>query len=135
MSLSAVVAAPVGDALQRPAVMVREPQHAVLLAGAQAGKRIVAVGERGVIALSDDDGTTWHQAPCPVSVTLTMVRFVDNQHGVAVGHGGTVLTTSDAGRELGSAIGWAARRAYGEGCRRYTSRATRCGPLGCRWPG
>jgi photosystem II stability/assembly factor-like uncharacterized protein len=76
---------------------VREPQHAVLLAAAPAGARVVAVGERGVIALSDDGGATWRQAPCPVSVTLTMVRFADERHGVAVGHGGTVLTTSDAG--------------------------------------
>jgi len=70
----------------------------VLLAGVQpAGARVVAVGERGVIALSDDGGATWRQAPCPVSVTLTMVRFADDRHGVAVGHGGTVLMTSDAG--------------------------------------
>jgi photosystem II stability/assembly factor-like uncharacterized protein len=95
--LSALAATAAGDALQRPALAVREPQRVVLLAGAQAGTRIVAVGERGVIALSDDGGTTWRQAPCPVSVTLTMVRFADDRHGVAVGHGGTVLTTSDGG--------------------------------------
>src|SRR5258706_7856966 len=92
-----LAAAPVGDALQRPALTVREPQRAVLLAAAAAGARVVAVGERGVIALSDDGGATWRQAPCPVSVTLTMVRFADDRHGVAVGHGGTVLMTSDAG--------------------------------------
>jgi photosystem II stability/assembly factor-like uncharacterized protein len=90
-------AAPVGDALQRPALAVKAPQRTVLLAAALAGERIVAVGERGVVALSDDRGATWRQAPCPVSVTLTMVRFADAAHGVAVGHGGTVLTTSDAG--------------------------------------
>lgn len=90
-------AAPVGDALQRPALAVKAPQRAVLLSAALAGERIVAVGERGVVALSDDRGTTWRQAPCPASITLTMVRFADAAHGVAVGHGGTVLTTSDAG--------------------------------------
>ncbi|HWH84137.1 MAG TPA: YCF48-related protein [Burkholderiaceae bacterium] len=90
-------AGPVGDALQRPALTVSAPQHAVLLAGAPAGPRVVAVGERGIIALSDDRGKTWRQAPCPVSVTLTMVRFADERHGVAVGHGGTVLTTADGG--------------------------------------
>src|SRR5882762_6618150 len=89
---SSFAATPVCDALQRPALAVREPQRAVLLSGAQAGTRVVAVGERGVVALSDDGGTTWRQAPCPVSVTLTMVRFADDRHGVAVGHGGTVLT-------------------------------------------
>ncbi|MGS5090018.1 WD40/YVTN/BNR-like repeat-containing protein [Hydrogenophaga sp. A37] len=89
--------APVGEALQRPAVSVKAPQRAVLLAAAQAGPRIVAVGERGIVTLSDDRGASWRQAPSPVSVTLTMVRFADEQHGVAVGHGGTVLTTEDAG--------------------------------------
>ena len=33
----------------------------------------------------------------PVSVTLTAVRFTDARHGIAVGHGGTVLTSDDAG--------------------------------------
>ena len=94
---TAAHAAPVGDALARPALMVKAPQRAVLLAAAQAGSRIVAVGERGIVALSADRGATWRQAPCPVSVTLTMVRFADAQHGVAVGHGGTVLTTTDGG--------------------------------------
>ncbi len=89
--------AQVGDALQRPALSIKAPQRAVLLAGAQAGSRLVAVGERGVIALSDDQGGSWRQARCPVSVSLTMVRFADDRNGVAVGHGGTVLTTADAG--------------------------------------
>lgn len=94
---SALARSPVGDALLRPALAVKAPQRAVLLAAAQAGARIVAVGERGIVALSDDRGASWRQAPSPVSVTLTMVRFADDQHGVAVGHGGTVLTTDDAG--------------------------------------
>lgn len=89
--------AQVGDALLRPALTLKAPQRAVLLAAAQAGPRSVVVGERGVIAFSDDKGVSWQQASCPVSVSLTMVRFVDDRHGVAVGHGGTVLTTADAG--------------------------------------
>lgn len=90
-------AAPVGPALQRPALMVKQPARAVLISAAQADQRIVAVGERGIVVLSDDRGQTWRQAPCPVSVTLTAVRFVDGRNGVAVGHAGTVLTTADAG--------------------------------------
>lgn len=88
---------PVTDALQRPALAVREPARAVLLAAAAAGERLVAVGERGLVVLSDDQGATWRQAPSPVSVTLTAVRFADLRHGVAVGHGGVVLATTDAG--------------------------------------
>jgi len=94
---AAVSAAPVGDALQRPALAVQAPQRAVLLSAALAGTRIVAVGERGVIALSDDGGASWRQAPSPVSVTLTVVRFADARRGVAVGHGGSVLATDDGG--------------------------------------
>lgn len=90
-------AAPVGDALQRPALMVRSPERSVLLSLAQAGERWVAVGERGIVVLSDDGGQRWRQAPCPVSVTLTAVRFADARRGVAVGHGGAVLTTADGG--------------------------------------
>lgn len=88
---------PVANALQRPALPVRRPQGAVLQAIALAGERWVVAGERGVIAWSDDAGRQWQQAPSPVSVTLTALRFADARHGVAVGHGGTVLSTEDAG--------------------------------------
>lgn len=95
---AAQAAAPtVADALQRPAVLARQPERAVTLSAARVGKRVVAVGERGLILLSDDQGAHWRQSPCPVSVTLTTVRFADAQHGVVVGHGGVVLTTADAG--------------------------------------
>ncbi len=95
---TAVATQPVVDAaLQRPALTVREPARAVLLSAAAAGERLVAVGERGLVVVSDDQGASWRQAPSPVSVTLTAVRFADARHGVAVGHGGVVLATSDAG--------------------------------------
>ena len=48
--------------------------------------------------LSEDQGASWRQVPTPVSVTLTTVRFADPAHGVAVGHGGVVLTTRDGGQ-------------------------------------
>lgn len=90
-------AAAVADALERPAVRVLHPERAVLLAAAQAGSRLVAVGERGIVILSDDGGRRWSQAGSPVSVTLTAVRFADKDHGYALGHGGTVLATADGG--------------------------------------
>lgn len=94
----AAAAAPVGEPPERPALMVKAPARAVLLAAARAGERIVAVGERGIVALSDDGGANWRQAPVPVSVSLTAVRFADARHGVATGHGGIVLTTGDGGQ-------------------------------------
>lgn len=90
-------AAPVGDALERPALAVRQPARAVFLGAAMAGPRLVAVGERGMVVLSDDGGAQWRQAPVPTSVTLTAVRFADDRRGVAVGHGATVLVTDDGG--------------------------------------
>ncbi len=90
-------AAPVADPLDRPAVMTRLAQHATLLGSAQAGGRLVAVGERGIVVLSDDGGASWRQARVPVSVTLTAVSFPDARHGFAVGHGGVVLSSDDGG--------------------------------------
>jgi photosystem II stability/assembly factor-like uncharacterized protein len=87
----------VGHAWQRPAQSLAAPQRAVLMAGALAGERVVGVGERGIIIVSDDSARTWRQVACPVSVSLTMVRFADARHGVAVGQAGTVLTTHDSG--------------------------------------
>lgn len=93
----AVPAAPVGEALDRPALLARDPAHAVLLAAAQAGPRVVAVGERGLVLVSDDGARRWRQVPTPTSVTLTAVGFADARHGYAVGHGGVVLATADGG--------------------------------------
>lgn len=75
----------------------RHSTESVLTAVARAGNRLVAVGERGIVLLSDDSGASLRQAKVPVSVALTNVRFVSDKKGWAVGHGGVVLTTSDGG--------------------------------------
>jgi len=62
-----------------------------------AGKRLVAVGDRGHILYSDDQGTTWTQAKVPTRQLLTAVYFVDDQHGWAVGHDAQVLASTDGG--------------------------------------
>lgn len=87
----------VGPAQSRPAVVSRKAAQSVMLGAAHAGTRVVVVGERGIILLSDDNGKHWRQADVPVSVTLTAVRFADARNGVAVGHAGVVLTTTDGG--------------------------------------
>ena len=63
----------------------------------RAGTRLVAVGERGVIVISEDNGSSWSQAQVPVSATLTAVMFVNDRLGWAVGHAGVILHSSDAG--------------------------------------
>ncbi|WP_433740716.1 WD40/YVTN/BNR-like repeat-containing protein [Pseudomonas putida] len=62
-----------------------------------AGKRLVAVGDRGHILYSDDQGTTWTQAKVPTRQLLTSVFFVDDKHGWAVGHDAQILASEDGG--------------------------------------
>ena len=93
-----VFGAAVKDVLDRPAMKVVHPAHVVLLDVTRANNRLVAVGERGVIIYSDDNGDTWHQADVPVSATLTAVCFPTQTQGWAVGHSGVVLHTTDGGQ-------------------------------------
>ena len=58
---------------------------------------LFAVGERGHILRSLDDGESWQQMTTPTSVTLTSVSFVGDSQGWAVGHEGVILTTRDGG--------------------------------------
>ena len=68
-----------------------------LTAIGQAGERLVSVGERGQVLLSDDHGDNWRSVDSGVKNTLTAVEFYDDQVGLAVGHGSNILKTSDAG--------------------------------------
>ena len=77
-------------------ISAKAPQS-VLLAVTRAGSRVVAVGERGIILLSDDAGVSWRQVSSPSSVSLTAVQFVDDKNGWAVGHLGVVLHSADGG--------------------------------------
>lgn len=88
------------DVLERPALtrVAERAVASVMLGLGRAGARLVAVGERGMILLSDDGGARWQQAAVPVSVTLTSVHFADAQHGWAAGHSGVVLGTTDGGQ-------------------------------------
>lgn len=90
-------AADLADSLERPAARVARPAQAVLLGVAVAGQRLVAVGERGLIVLSDDAGASWRQVATPLSATLTAVRFPTPLQGWAVGHRGVILHTTDGG--------------------------------------
>lgn len=85
------------DPLVRPSVMSARSATALMTGVARAGTRLVAVGERGTILVSDDHGASWRQRPAPVSVMLTNVSFGSARTGWAVGHGGVILATSDAG--------------------------------------
>jgi photosystem II stability/assembly factor-like uncharacterized protein len=85
-------------ALNQPALVSPRAAHALLLGVTTAGQRLVAVGEHGIVLLSDDDGAHWRQASMvPVSVTLTAVRFASASSGWAVGHLGVILHSDDGG--------------------------------------
>ncbi|WP_442962515.1 YCF48-related protein [Pseudomonas sp.] len=86
-----------GSAELRPAVLSPKAGSSLLLDVAQAGPRLVAVGVRGHVLYSDDQGATWIQAQVPVRQMLTGLHFVDDRHGWAVGHDSIILHTSDAG--------------------------------------
>lgn len=86
------------DILEMPARQSERAKTAVLTAVAAAGKRLVAIGERSIVLLSDDDGKTWRQArSVPSSVALTALHFATEMTGWAVGHSGIVLKTVDGG--------------------------------------
>ncbi|KVM03404.1 glycosyl hydrolase [Burkholderia ubonensis] len=88
----------VADWTAKPAHAWVAPTRMMLTDATRAGRRVVAVGEHGVILLSDDDGRTWRQSRrVPVSATLSAITFADAQHGWAVGQWGVILATADGG--------------------------------------
>ncbi|WP_447792466.1 MULTISPECIES: WD40/YVTN/BNR-like repeat-containing protein [Pseudomonas] len=93
---TAAAAQPDGLPVQ-PAITSAMAAQSVMLSVARAGQRLVAVGERGFIIVSDDNGGTWKQVSSPVSMTLVKVRFIDERQGWAVGHAGVVLHSQDGG--------------------------------------
>ena len=82
----------------QPAEITTAATRAMILSSARAGKRIVAVGNHGIVLLSDTDGAEFRPAKSvPVRSTLSAVFFVDDKTGWAVGQWGVVLRTDDGG--------------------------------------
>jgi photosystem II stability/assembly factor-like uncharacterized protein len=88
-------AAPASDAVY--AIESAKAIKSLMLDVVHAGKRLVAVGDRGHILYSDDQGATWVQAKVPTRALLTSVFFVDDKHGWAVGHDAQILASEDGG--------------------------------------
>lgn len=86
------------DPIEQPALMSALAASTQLTDIARAGERLVAVGWRGHIVYSDDNGASWQQAAVPVSSDLTAVHFPSAEQGWAVGHGGVILHSTDGGR-------------------------------------
>lgn len=81
-----------------PALAEINPARLLLLDAERVGARLVAVGERGTVLLSDDEGQAWSARRTGTTRTLTALAFDDANTGVAVGHGGVLLRTEDGGR-------------------------------------
>ena len=92
-TLSAVQAEPSPE----ESVIAPLARESLLLDAARAGDRLVVVGERGHVLLSDDHGRNWRQVRVPTRATLTAVTFTDPQNGWAVGHDAVILHTDNGG--------------------------------------
>ena len=95
---SGVVHAELEDVLKRPSLPTQLATKRPLNAVVATASRLIAVGARGHIVYSDNNGASWTQAAVPVSSDLTAVYFSSDASGWAVGHDGVVLHTQDAGQ-------------------------------------
>lgn len=92
-----VVQAAYVDVLDLPAEPSVLAVHSALRDVVRAGERLVAVGARGHIVYSDNQGQDWRQASVPVSADLNALTFPTPQEGWAVGNDGVVLHSRDGG--------------------------------------
>jgi hypothetical protein len=90
--------APQFQELANPAIPVKNPTSVYMITGANAGSRILAGGEHGVIIYSDDQGQSWHQAAVPMSTAVTDIAFATDKIGWATGGFGVILKTEDGGQ-------------------------------------
>jgi photosystem II stability/assembly factor-like uncharacterized protein len=92
------VAAAAKDVLPESGPMYAQTMQRLLLVDAERfGNRIVAVGDRGYIVISDDFGKTWRRARAPAAPLLTAIDFLDDTRGIAVGHDSVILVSGDRG--------------------------------------
>jgi len=85
------------DPLDQPAAIMAAIEKQPLRDIVNTGQRLVAVGDNGLVILSDDQGANWRQANVPVSVDLNAVHFSTADAGWAVGHGAVILHSGDGG--------------------------------------
>ncbi|MFO1272779.1 MAG: sialidase [Rubrivivax sp.] len=109
--LAAAAVAPASNAFAAfsadgPARIRAGAARSTLLDVTLAGTRLVAVGERGHVLLSDDQGKAWRQAKAvPTRTTLTCVHATNEKQLWAAGHGGVILFSPDGGENWTVAAG------------------------------
>jgi len=85
------------DPLDYPAREQINPSKWPLVGVCYTGSRLVSVGPRGLIIVSENDGDTWKQSNVPVQSDLVAVNFPTKNLGWAVGHDGVILHSDDGG--------------------------------------
>lgn len=85
------------EVLKQPAVKSALATHSLLYSVARFGDRLFAVGHRGHILYSNDNGENWLQAKVPVRSDILDIYFPTPEKGWAVGHDGVILHSSDGG--------------------------------------
>lgn len=80
-----------------PAQIMPRASKSLLLDIVHVDQRLLTVGERGHILLSDDNADSWVQAQVPVRQMLTAVHFPTPKLGWAVGHDGFIVNSIDGG--------------------------------------
>ncbi|TDF83903.1 YCF48-related protein [Pseudomonas sp. H9] len=124
-------AAPYMDVLDVPATPSALAKVSALRDVTRAGSRLVAVGPRGHILYSDDNGGHWQQAQVPASADLNAVSFPSAEKGWAVGNDGIILHSNDGG------ISWQKQldgRVLGEQVVAYYQAQSQAMPGDERWP-
>ncbi|MDF1818008.1 MAG: YCF48-related protein [Immundisolibacteraceae bacterium] len=97
LSLLLISVIAVAETAPKPSRVLEDPAKAIFLDIAYAGSALVAVGERGIILRSSDQGEHWQQIQSPVGRALTALYFNDANQGWAVGHDEVILKTDDGG--------------------------------------
>jgi photosystem II stability/assembly factor-like uncharacterized protein len=93
--LSVIVSGAAAPDMDQPLVRAT---HGLLVGIARAGTRLVAVGDRGHVLLSDDEGQHWRLVNSGTDELLTDVLFTGDKEGWAVGQDEIVLHSTDAGQ-------------------------------------
>jgi photosystem II stability/assembly factor-like uncharacterized protein len=92
------VGLPLNPAVAANSQILPLAEKSLLLDGQVIGDRIIVVGERGHILISEDHGVSWQQQEVPTRANLTSVFFIDSANGWTAGHDSVILQTRDGGR-------------------------------------
>jgi photosystem II stability/assembly factor-like uncharacterized protein len=96
VSMGIAAQAGADDRLSLPSVTTQNAANSLLLDIAASDQAVIAVGEHGTLVRKTPN-SDWSQQTSPTSELLTAVQFVTETHVLAVGHGGVVLQSHDAG--------------------------------------